>query len=830
MGGGILGLMDLLGGGSPVSRSDLANLPERGNPLFRQMTGLPSEYPRLPRRDIEALDQAASDARKAYLDAYADTTKYTPQQVEALKATAISSRAIAEAARKAEADAKSLAEEMRKLRAEVAERALHPYGMLAAERRTMEIMDRFPGANRAEVERLLRPQLNQEVSDILRRSGLKVNPDGTISRDMQQIKLTGGVTPSGDISAAGEARLAAQGRLMEREGKEIEENARELIRLNESILTTNREMQTSAAMGGIRIRSILAPDSLTNRLQVAQSEMQVIKENSEQEYKDKASKVADLYGDAAGRETAYYNLRLKHAAEVNEAELKYMETLATERRKQIDEIKGEVEPLYHTLFTDPKKFGSQLRSTLQEAALKPIVTGLSETTAQFLHPMIFGATGTGGIAGAMRGVFGGTGRLNDVKLTSEGAVPVHVVNVGGPGGGPGGGGPGGGGGGAPNLFNLPMSSPWAGPAGLLAMSPLGGAAPGADIMNLPMSSPWAGASGIGLMSPFGGFTGGGRGIASLLGGGLRSLFGGGTSMTGGARDLVSGWKHMLGYGAVHGQTPGGESLARAAAGAGEVPTGAFSLKGLATSPLAKAGLMTGGMMLAQGGLLGQNRGTVGGMFEGMFGGAAIGAALAPGPLMPMGAAIGAAAGLAIGLGEIIAGVESPRNEAKRLARNFYHIDINNTTADQIVGIAQQSYGGRVSIAIRSPEVRQMLGLYAAGTGQARMFPQSADTPHGASLVESGGRLMQQSVFQYGQSYTYQSNLPVYGGGSTGTLPVPGGNISLALNIDGDSAAKFMAGRVVTPEVIESQYASAMSSSTGRVDQALMLSQPGAIRA
>ena len=93
-------------------------------------------------------------------------------------------------------------------------------------------------------------------------------------------------------------------------------------------------------------------------------------------------------------------------------------------------------------------------------------------------------------------------------------------------------------------------------------------------------------------------------------------------------------------------------------------------------------------------------------------------------------------GAGIGIGEQIAGVESPLDKVKRLAKTMYGLSLPNTEANQIVSIAQQKFFGNIDTTLRSPEVRQMLGLYAAGTGQK--FPLSATTPHGASLVEQGG--------------------------------------------------------------------------------------------
>jgi hypothetical protein len=533
---------------------------------------------------------------------------------------------------------------------------------------------------------------------------------------------------------------------------------------------------------------------------------------------------------------ALHKLHREDEAAREEAQFK----LAQMQQQQLDTLKGKIEPLYHTLFTNPRQFGSQLRQTVQEAALHPIVSGLSEMTATALHPLIYGAGGTGGIAGALGEMFGGGRHLNDLTLLPDKSVPVTIVNDhrgGGigttlysAGGFSGGGTVGGGyspmgGGYSPMGGGLPFSVPTMsfGP-GVGGYSPMGGTFGGFGPGGTPGFAPGP----IGLPD----FGGANAGTAAAMGGGFGVPGFGGTatggrdfnlgSMTGLVRNLATGWKQMLGLSkpAVFGETPGAESMARAAAGQGI----GGALKGLAGSPLAKAGAMTGGMMLAQAGLLGESRGTVGGVFEGMFGGAGVGFAMGG----PLGAAIGAAAGLGIGLGEMIAGVESPRNEAKRLVHSVYHISINNTTADQIVAIANQSYGSRVSIAVRSPEVRHMLGLYAAGTGQGSVFAQSANEAHGASLVESGGRLQQQATYQYGQAYSQSSSLPVYGGVPTQTLGAPGGGMQLSLNIGGQDAAKFMTGQVVTPDVVQTQYAQAMYGSAGRVPQALMMAEPGSI--
>jgi hypothetical protein len=261
-----------------------------------------------------------------------------------------------------------------------------------------------------------------------------------------------------------------------------------------------------------------------------------------------------------------------------------------------------------------------------------------------------------------------------------------------------------------------------------------------------------------------------------------------------------------------------------------------SMAGVLTSPMAANAMIGIGTPLAMSGLAGQSRGTWGGFGRSVGGGALVGAGIGtmimPGLGTAIGAGIGAAAGATASLLEMAFGVESPRHEAIRLVKEKYGIDINNSTADQIVEIAKQSYANRVSNAVNSPEVRKMLGLYAAGTGQESMFKAGSSEPHGASLVESGGGLMQQATYQYGFAHTYASNLPVYGGVSSTQLSAPGGGsgMQVSLNIGGQDAARFMTGQVVTPEVVQNQMASAMYQSAGRLNQALLLSSPGQIPA
>ncbi len=236
-----------------------------------------------------------------------------------------------------------------------------------------------------------------------------------------------------------------------------------------------------------------------------------------------------------------------------------------------------------------------------------------------------------------------------------------------------------------------------------------------------------------------------------------------------------------------------------------------------------------GIPLATAGLTGGRRGTWGGIGESTLGGALTGAGIGtmvlPGLGTAIGAGIGAAAGFASGGLEKLFGVESPENEAKRLIRSMYHLNIQASQARAIVQLANQSYGGRVSVAIRSPEAMRLLGLYAAATGQS--FPKYG--PQAGALSETGGRLFQQQTYQYGKGSVLSSNLPVAGFGGGGGYG--GGPSTVVLNVSGQSAADLLEGRIantVDSGYVQDRYSSALAGSNGRLRNSAALLSPGRI--
>ena len=196
----------------------------------------------------------------------------------------------------------------------------------------------------------------------------------------------------------------------------------------------------------------------------------------------------------------------------------------------------------------------------------------------------------------------------------------------------------------------------------------------------------------------------------------------------------------------------------------------------------------------------------------------------------MGALIGGAAGALIGIGEKLAGVETPENEAKRLVKQIYSLNIDTATAKQIAAIAKQSYGGHVSSAVRSPEVRQLLQLVAENTGQkSNLF---LNDPHGVNLVQSSG-LRQGAVYNNGTPYTYTSNLPVSGpAGSTIPTGNPfGGGVTVMVSPEQTTnlwATGVAAGIAGSPRQVASAAVNGGLASSARVNGAIMTFSPDTV--
>ena len=79
--------------------------------------------------------------------------------------------------------------------------------------------------------------------------------------------------------------------------------------------------------------------------------------------------------------------------------------------------------------------------------------------------------------------------------------------------------------------------------------------------------------------------------------------------------------------------------------------------------------------------------------------------------------------------------ESPQNEAKRLIKQIYGLNIDNKMAQQNrPALLSKNTAARSSLAVRDPDMRQMLNVYAAGTGQK--MPLSSSDASRRFVVQS----------------------------------------------------------------------------------------------
>jgi hypothetical protein len=697
----------------------------------------------------------------------------------------------------------SVLEDLRKLQVEATDRAAHPFGMLPADKQLMEFAKKpsVGPEDVAQARATLAPQLLTEFDEKLRKAGLRrgLGPEASfIVRDDKQVV---------EEKTGHAAEMQAEGhefeQLLKRQGADDREALRPLL-LMQSELRKNTE---ASALRSVKEDYALLPSTVQTRLAAESRIAKIRMDAADEEQHDAINKIAQEFTTQENYDNDLTAIRLKHEGEVAAAREQYQQQYLQEIRKQLDEIKGPAEGLFHTLFTNPKNFNKQLSSTLKDAALKPIEGGLGEMTAKLLHPAIFGKDGTGGISGALHGIFGSGGKgIGEVQLVN-GAVPVVIQGYFPlPGGGTNDAGP------PPGVLPYPARAAklfgsegygdtssfgpkedWGVPPFVLGSvgwgvgtgTRGGGEIPGTGDSTTGLerlssgllrrgpqttysgdswSNPWSPeAWNNPAMQP--GMPGGTPGFAGPVGsgpGGRGSPFGGilGT--------LKGGFKGVDWGGFTRGEDvgpgqgiPGTDGNAGTDLGANGQITGVHGLAG--------AGLQMGGMYLAQRGLLGADRGTAKGTFEGAVGGAAVGFQMGG----PIGAAIGGGVGLLAGIGEMIAGVETPEREASRLIQLIYgiHMDYTSGTINQIVAMAKQSYGGSVSMAVRSPQVRDLIKLYADSTGQKSAL-LTATQVHSASLMQSGGTLFQSATYSNGTPYTYASPLPTLGpSGST----IPTGN-------------------------------------------------------
>lgn len=320
-----------------------------------------------------------------------------------------------------------------------------------------------------------------------------------------------------------------------------------------------------------------------------------------------------------------------------------------------------------------------------------------------------------------------------------------------------------------------------------------------------------------------GTSGGGSGSASGIGGLLGGLLAGGGIARAGApggtpgfAGPVGGLSGMLGGGA-GGGTAGGLDALGLLTQLGQIG---------ATNKLFAEGIYgaKGGALLLGGGLLatdGLRRGGVGGMFETAAGGALIGAKFGG----PWGALIGGAIGL--GAGALRMMIKGATEKARDQIKEVYGIDVKEKgILNQIVKTAKESFGGDIGTAIRSPQIRELIELYAMSTGQG--FGVQAKV-RSVSLAQSNFGLLQNATFENGRAIAFAGI-----GSSTPSLTIPGnpGGVGYATNyvgqgqmtniikLDGPATTKLLRGEAevvidTQPRRVQDATAVAQKGNYGR---------------
>jgi hypothetical protein len=204
------------------------------------------------------------------------------------------------------------------------------------------------------------------------------------------------------------------------------------------------------------------------------------------------------------------------------------------------------------------------------------------------------------------------------------------------------------------------------------------------------------------------------------------------------------------------------------------------------------------------------------------GGALIGTYFMPGLGTAIGAGIGAAAGLIRKL------FGSAEDKLRKKIRAVYGVEMRDKgILSHIVQTAKQGFGGNFDVAIRSPQVRDLIELYAMSTGQ-RMSGTPA-TMRPVSLVQSGGSLYQAPRYSNGGVTPALGGLPMLGGGaSTGSQPI-------VVKLDGPATTALLRGEAVqaiveNPRAVQGASTKATRSNAGRRELTSLQVSPGLLTA
>jgi len=192
---------------------------------------------------------------------------------------------------------------------------------------------------------------------------------------------------------------------------------------------------------------------------------------------------------------------------------------------------------------------------------------------------------------------------------------------------------------------------------------------------------------------------------------------------------------------------------------------------------------------------------------------------------PIGAVIGGIAGAAAGVVRLF--IKGAEEKAREKIRALYGVEMRDKgVLRQIVETARQAFGGNLDLAIRSPQIRELIELYAMSTGQRAAG--IVDRMRPLELVQSRG-----GIFE-APAYLTSTPLPALTRMPAAASPPPGTTI-INFTMPAEAVNEAFNGRtqqfiVQNPRAIQGAANQAARSSYGRREAAAMLMSPGTILA
>jgi len=167
-------------------------------------------------------------------------------------------------------------------------------------------------------------------------------------------------------------------------------------------------------------------------------------------------------------------------------------------------------------------------------------------------------------------------------------------------------------------------------------------------------------------------------------------------------------------------------------------------------------------------------------------------------------------------------VKGAQEKAREKIKALYGVDISDKgLLKQIVDMTKSGFGGNIDMAIRSPQIRELIELYSMATGQniRGLAPKQLPT----TISQSGGLLTQVPSYYNGTPYS----------AVTQTTGLAGQTVNVQL--DPAATREFLAGRMATtiasnPRAVGAAVVESGRQSVGRRELAAQVLQPSLVLA